>query len=461
MRSKWQRKYEAEAKRLVEVLEQWYVLEGEAMRLQWELDRCLRPDDEHAPTAPEARKPALLRRAEAGKPIVPDKKRGMEQSWKNRLKEVATFRENYEVYAGRLAIRVERLTQALADCDPAPDKAPAPSGDGRTATPPAVPEKPISMDAYDRMPPAMRRMRAQLEKVRLQQASARSSSLPESSLADPVETAPSHPEDKKRPPEVPSSTVSVEPEVKPRPDPVVSPVEEAAPDPTPPPQPKIHEPAREEQSREVPSTWQEKYQALEGKQQALLQVLKETEQQLAEAKAQVDALEEAQREEQAAVEEEAQQQAIQQQSLDALQALTKHFRHGQRSFLSQPDAPPVSPELSSLIYYTFTHLTLALASGDDVRAQAMYANLFTIARNLQSYKLTTIHGFDAALDVLRTLPGGDATHFASQLPLSPHTPGPEAQPIRACLKAMRDKASVELRPFFYEVDGAGEVLAIG
>ena len=208
-------------------------------------------------------------------------------------------------------------------------------------------------------------------------------------------------------------------------------------------------------------TAREKIHAFMQDHEALKRALREAEGQLEKVTARLQSREKELRASQEAAGERAQKQAAERHALEALPVLAKHFRQGQRSFLAQPDAPDVGLELANLVYYALTHLAVALASGEKTRAHAMYANLHTIARNLQSYKMTTLHGFDAALEMLRTLPGGDAAQYAARLRRSPQSPGADAQPIRTCLKMMRDKASVELRPFFYNIDAEGEVITIG
>ena len=442
MFSKWQRKYEEEAERLVEVLRRWFELESEIKRLEWELARCQNPEAYKASVPEPARKPALLRRAEAGKSVVPGKKRGVEQSWKNRHKEVSTFRENYEVLASRLTIRVERLTKQLADCSASREK--RADGAGQRAAQPAV--EPAKNDPYERMPPAMKRMRGQLEKMRkADQASRPSWSRREAE----VQTLEAPPVGQEKPveqekPLAPEKRVEQE-----------KPVTQATPETTP------ALPPRQELRRPEAAPWKEKYQALEQEHAALKHAMEEMELQLKQVTARLKTRERELDAGREAAEALTQKEADTRHAFEAMHQLTKHFRQGQRSFLAHPDAPDVGTELAGLIYYALTHLTLALVSGERVRARAMYANLHTIARNLQSYKLTTLHGFDAALEVLHILPGGDAARYAEQLRRSPQSPGSEARPIRACLKTMRDKASVELRPFFFDIDQEGEVITIG
>ncbi len=457
MFSNWQRKYEDEAERLVEVLRQWYELESAAKRLEWELGRCQYPEASEVSEPGEARKPALLRRAEAGKPVVPDTKHGMEQSWKNRYKEVSTYREDYEVLTSRLTRRVERLEKKLADCEALRAKALERAGHKAAQLPAETGS--ARKDVYERMPPAMRRMREQLEKVR-QQNKTPIRQEPSSSFEERIEEIGRAEQpvqaEKETPVEKEKLIAQKTPVEKEKPveeeKRVAQETPEAAPAPPPP---------REAPRKEAGPSWQEKYQALKQDHEALARALQEAQGQLKQMTARIQSREKELRAREEAADEITQKQAAERHALEALPVLAKHFRQGQRSFLAQPDAPDVGLELANLIYYALTHLAVALASGEKTRAQAMYANLHTIARNLQSYKMTTLHGFDAALEMLRALPGGDAAQYAARLRRSPQSPGADAQPIRTCLKMMRDKASVELRPFFYNIDAEGEVITIG
>jgi chromosome segregation ATPase len=444
MFSKWQRRYEEEAERLVEVLGRWHALEQEAKRLEWELARCRKPEDDHPEAPAEARKPALLRRAEEGKSIVPDSKRGIEQSWKNRHKEVRTFREHYEVNTRRLTLQVERLAKRLDECAAAQSQG---MGNGQKAAKSA--DAGGAKDPYERMPPALRRLRKQLEKARQEHAAPPPEAPAPETGVRTVEAAPRTREAAVLETDASEETAGVQ----------TTPEKAVAPE-KPQETPSPVRPPQEEEQRTEPS-WEEQYRALEQEHRALAAAKAEAEAQAERATAQMRATEKEIATEREAVETAARKQDALRQEFEAFQSLVRHLRNGQRSFLGQPDAPPVGAELAGLIYYALTRLAAALAAGETVRARAMFANLYTIARNLQSYKLTTLHGFDAALDVLRTLPGGDAAQYAGRLTRSPQTPGLDAQPLRDALKTMRDKASVELRPFFYDIDAEGEVITLG
>ena len=448
MFSNWQRKYEEEAERLVQVLRQWYELESETKRLEWELKRCQDPGGAHPPAPDEARKPALLRRAEAGKPIVPESKRGRVQSWKGRYDEVHTFRGHYEGITSRLVIRVERLTKQLADCS-----ASLPQGaDKRSAAQPARQDGSTKKDRYERMPPAMRRLRAVLEEVRQEQQATKTPAQAQETEVETVVETPVEPEAPVAQPTPDESEAPGTDEPQAEPEAPVAQEQPAEPE----------APQQQEASRsEAAPPPDANARALKQENQALERALREMGKQLQETKAQLQAREKELRAGREAADAVTQKQAAVQKALEALPVLARHFRHGQRGFLDQPDAPDIGSELASLIYYALTHLAIGLATGEKARTRAMYANLHSIARNLQSYKLMTLHGFEAALEILQTLPEGDAAHFAAQLRRSPQTPGAEAHPIRAALKAMRDKASVELRPFYYDIDIEGEVITIG
>ena len=84
MFSNWQRKYEDEAERLVEALRRWHTLKSEIKRLEWELERCQNPEASGSSLLEEVPIPVWVQRAEAGKPIVPNTKRGMERGWNSK-----------------------------------------------------------------------------------------------------------------------------------------------------------------------------------------------------------------------------------------------------------------------------------------------------------------------------------------------------------------------------------------
>ena len=120
---KTQHDYEDEADRLVTVLKRWCALEDNVNQLEWELDRCRYPETAARPAPPPIRKPMALRRAEEGKPVVPEKKQGRKQSWTDRYQKVKSDREYYQHDTSRLDDRVQRLTMQVADCKASQEKA--------------------------------------------------------------------------------------------------------------------------------------------------------------------------------------------------------------------------------------------------------------------------------------------------------------------------------------------------
>ena len=121
MRFKWQHKYEAEAESLVAVLKRWYELQSEIKRLEWELLRCRHPQDTSLRRPQEVEKPLVLRRADAGEPLVSDHKRGQKRSWKERTQELQSNRIHYDADNNRLSLLAQRLTMLLAECQGSED----------------------------------------------------------------------------------------------------------------------------------------------------------------------------------------------------------------------------------------------------------------------------------------------------------------------------------------------------
>ncbi len=134
-------------------------------------------------------------------------------------------------------------------------------------------------------------------------------------------------------------------------------------------------------------------------------------------------------------------------------ALLRALLQGQRNFLDKHNDAGVTGALSFLVQHALTQLHIVSSL---YGRQAMYANLYTIATKLSTYKGQPLHGFQAAVDELkRHVPG--IAELAVSLPKQKEKRS-EAKLFQETLKLLRDQARLDFRPYFYEIGSEGNVL---
>lgn len=132
--------------------------------------------------------------------------------------------------------------------------------------------------------------------------------------------------------------------------------------------------------------------------------------------------------------------------------LAVYLRQGQRNYLDERNDPETAAILAFLIHHSLSQLCGAIVKEkeDEVLKNAMFVNLYSIARKLEKTR-----GFQGALEELEkkvsliaslgeTLVRSEERHFDDKL-------------FQIFLQYMRDYARLNFAPFYFDTDSNGKV----
>lgn len=119
-----------------------------------------------------------------------------------------------------------------------------------------------------------------------------------------------------------------------------------------------------------------------------------------------------------------------------------YLNQGQRNFLDSKNDKPSAAILSFLINYSLSRISIAIVQGQEVRRNAMLANIYSISKKLERYE-----GFKF---FLRNFPEG--TGITTSVPAElekPHADHADEKIFMLLIKYLRELSSINLAPFYF------------